>query len=148
LKTFLTQFRSALPLTSDPPVICFWKWIGWKDYKVPKKVQFRERFCQKTEKNSPRPFLPALVYLLSPRFPVLRHTNYYPPSAVAERGPCGPRHPPLPPSPLSPHRLPDLPPVPSPPVEVAAAAFVVTELLYSAALPLPAHRHTRPLADA
>jgi hypothetical protein len=36
LKTFLTQIGSALPLTPDPPVICFWKWIGWKDYEVPK----------------------------------------------------------------------------------------------------------------
>jgi hypothetical protein len=36
LETFLTQIRPALPLTSDPPVICFWKWIGWKDYEVPK----------------------------------------------------------------------------------------------------------------
>jgi hypothetical protein len=46
LKTFLTQIRSALPFTSDPPVICFWKWIGCKDYKNTKKSQFAERFCQ------------------------------------------------------------------------------------------------------
>jgi hypothetical protein len=36
LKIFLTQIGPALPLTPDAPVICFWKWIGWKDYKVPK----------------------------------------------------------------------------------------------------------------
>jgi hypothetical protein len=36
LKFFLTQFGSILPLTSDPPVIRFWKWIGSKDYEVPK----------------------------------------------------------------------------------------------------------------
>jgi hypothetical protein len=36
LKTFLTQIGPALPLMSDPPVICFWKWIRWKDYEVPK----------------------------------------------------------------------------------------------------------------
>jgi hypothetical protein len=36
LQTFLTQIGSALPLTPDPPVICFWKWIGWKYYEVPK----------------------------------------------------------------------------------------------------------------
>jgi hypothetical protein len=36
LKTFLTQFGLILPLTPDPPVVCFWKWIKWKDYKVQK----------------------------------------------------------------------------------------------------------------
>jgi hypothetical protein len=36
LKIFLTQIGPALALTSDPPTICFWKWIGWKDYEVPK----------------------------------------------------------------------------------------------------------------
>jgi hypothetical protein len=36
LKAFLTQTGPVLPLTSDPPVTCFWKWIGWKDYEVPK----------------------------------------------------------------------------------------------------------------
>jgi hypothetical protein len=36
LETFLTQIGITLPLTPDPPVICFWKWIGWKDYEVPK----------------------------------------------------------------------------------------------------------------
>jgi hypothetical protein len=35
LKTFLTQIGPTLPLTPDPPVIYFWKWIGWKDYEVP-----------------------------------------------------------------------------------------------------------------
>jgi hypothetical protein len=36
LKVFLTRIGPVLPLTPDPLVICFWKWIGWKDYKVPK----------------------------------------------------------------------------------------------------------------
>jgi hypothetical protein len=36
LKTFLTQIRPTLPLILDLPVMCFWKWIGWKDYDVPK----------------------------------------------------------------------------------------------------------------
>jgi hypothetical protein len=36
LKNFLTQIGPILPLTLDPPVICFYKWIGWKDYEVPK----------------------------------------------------------------------------------------------------------------
>jgi hypothetical protein len=36
LKTFLTQITLALPLTPDPPVVSFWKWIWWKDYEVPK----------------------------------------------------------------------------------------------------------------
>jgi hypothetical protein len=48
LKTFLTQTGPAVPLTPDPPVICFWKWIYWKDYEV-KKSQFGERFYQKNE---------------------------------------------------------------------------------------------------
>jgi hypothetical protein len=47
LKTFLTQIRPTLPLTPDPPVICFWKWIRWNDYEVPKKSKFGECFCQK-----------------------------------------------------------------------------------------------------
>jgi hypothetical protein len=37
LKTFLTQIGPTLPLTLDPPIICFWKWIGWKDYEVQKR---------------------------------------------------------------------------------------------------------------
>jgi hypothetical protein len=41
LKTFLTQIRPTLPLMSDPPIICFWKWIGWKEYKVKKIVIWR-----------------------------------------------------------------------------------------------------------
>jgi hypothetical protein len=36
LKTFFTQIGPALPLNSDPLVICFWNWIRWKDYEVPK----------------------------------------------------------------------------------------------------------------
>jgi hypothetical protein len=36
LRTFLTQIGPAVPLTSDPPVVCFWEWIGWKDYEVPR----------------------------------------------------------------------------------------------------------------
>jgi hypothetical protein len=36
LKTFLTQIGLGLPLTPDTPVIYFWKWIGYKDYEVPK----------------------------------------------------------------------------------------------------------------
>jgi hypothetical protein len=35
LKTYLTQIGPVLLLTADPPVICFWKWIRWKDYEVP-----------------------------------------------------------------------------------------------------------------
>jgi hypothetical protein len=53
LETFLTQIGPALPLTSDPPVICFWKWIGWKDYEVPKIVIWRV-------------FLPKKLILFSP----------------------------------------------------------------------------------
>jgi hypothetical protein len=57
-KTFLFQIGTALPLMTDPPVICFWKWIGWKDYEVPKKSQFRERFCQNDLLFSPTAGIP------------------------------------------------------------------------------------------
>jgi hypothetical protein len=33
-RTAKPRFSVVLPLTPDPPVLCFWKWIGWKDYKV------------------------------------------------------------------------------------------------------------------
>jgi hypothetical protein len=46
LKIILTQIGSTVPLTPDPPVIYFYKWIGWKDYVRTKKSQFGERFCQ------------------------------------------------------------------------------------------------------
>jgi hypothetical protein len=43
LKIFLTQIGPILPLTTDPPVICFWKRIG----RSHKKSQFGECFFQK-----------------------------------------------------------------------------------------------------
>jgi hypothetical protein len=63
LKTFHTQFRPALPLTPDPPVICYWQWIGWKDYEVQKIANWRY-FCQKrhtffTHTHPTRPGVPA-----------------------------------------------------------------------------------------
>jgi hypothetical protein len=54
LKTFLTQIAPALSLTSDPPVICFWKWIGCKDYEVPKNTIWRA-FLPKTPNFFHRP---------------------------------------------------------------------------------------------
>jgi hypothetical protein len=48
LTTFLTQIGPTLPLTPDPSVICFWKWIGWKDYEVPKNHNL-ERVSTKNE---------------------------------------------------------------------------------------------------
>jgi hypothetical protein len=72
LKTFLTQIRSVLLLTPDSPIICFWRWIGWKDYGV-KKSQFGECFRQK-----------RIVFLTTPA-----HTRALyppdPPSATAQR---------------------------------------------------------------
>jgi hypothetical protein len=34
LKTFKTQIGPVLPLTPDPLIICFWKWIRWNDYEI------------------------------------------------------------------------------------------------------------------
>jgi hypothetical protein len=66
LKTFLTQFKSTVPLTPDPPVICFWKWIGWKDYEVPKKRNL-ESVSDKNELFfSPTRCIPAFVPTLGP----------------------------------------------------------------------------------
>jgi hypothetical protein len=64
LKTFLTQIGPTLPLTSDPPVICFWKWIGWKDYEVPKNRNLESVSAKKIILFSPMPTLPARVYPL------------------------------------------------------------------------------------
>jgi hypothetical protein len=48
LKIFLTQIRFVLPLTPIPPVICFWKWIRWKDYEVPKNRNFESVSAKKS----------------------------------------------------------------------------------------------------
>jgi hypothetical protein len=47
LKTFLTQIGLALPLTPDPPVICFWEWIRWKNYEVPKNRDLKSVSAKK-----------------------------------------------------------------------------------------------------
>jgi hypothetical protein len=48
VKTFLTQIELALPLTPDPPITCFWKWMGWKDYGTTGKtaIAVRQRICR------------------------------------------------------------------------------------------------------
>jgi hypothetical protein len=46
LKTFLTQIGFVLPLTPDPTVICFLKWIMWKDYEV-QKIEIWTAFLPK-----------------------------------------------------------------------------------------------------
>jgi hypothetical protein len=61
LKTFLTQIEPVLPLTPDPPVICFWKSIECKDYEVSKNRNL-ESVSAKNEFIfflSPRAFPPA-----------------------------------------------------------------------------------------
>jgi hypothetical protein len=62
LKTFLTKFRSTLPLMPDPPVTCFWKWIGWKDYEVPKNRNLESVSAKNKLFLSPNLFLPTHLY--------------------------------------------------------------------------------------
>jgi hypothetical protein len=69
LKTFLTQTGSTLPLTSDPPVICFWKWIGWKDYEVPKNRNLESVSVKSELFFSPTRCIPTLCTHLGPLFP-------------------------------------------------------------------------------
>jgi hypothetical protein len=59
LKTFLTQIGVALPLTPDPPVVCFWKSIGWKDYEVLKNRNL-ESESARNEFFSPTTRIPTL----------------------------------------------------------------------------------------
>jgi hypothetical protein len=81
LKTFLTQIGPTLPLTSDPPVICFWKWIGWKDYEVPKNRNLESVSAKKIILFSPMPTLPAgpalciLTYAYVPLLEASRRTS-------------------------------------------------------------------------
>jgi hypothetical protein len=58
LETFLTQI--GLPLMPDPPVICFWEWIWWKDYEVPKNRNL-ESLSTKRDlfSHPPSPYPPA-----------------------------------------------------------------------------------------
>jgi hypothetical protein len=72
LKIFLTQIRFVLPLTPIPPVICFWKWIRWKDYEVPKNRNFESVSAKKVILFSPGPTLPTSV----PTFSVCSCRDY------------------------------------------------------------------------
>jgi hypothetical protein len=76
LKTFLTQIGFVLPLTPDPPVICFWKWIRWKDYEVPKNRNLESVSAKKIILFSPGPTLPTSVPTFSVRS--CRTTSPYP----------------------------------------------------------------------
>jgi hypothetical protein len=49
-----------VPLTSDPPIICFWKWIGWKDYEVPKNYNLKSVSAKNELFFSPAPAVPAI----------------------------------------------------------------------------------------
>jgi hypothetical protein len=61
LKIFLTQIGPTVPLTSDPPVICFWEWIGWKDYEVPKNAIWRAFLPKRDDfSHPPPPYLPVV----------------------------------------------------------------------------------------
>jgi hypothetical protein len=66
LKTFLNQIGSTVPLTSDPPVICFWKWIGWKDYEVPKNRNLESISAKKGHFFLTHPRHTRLRYLRRP----------------------------------------------------------------------------------
>jgi hypothetical protein len=68
LKTFLTQIGPALPLTPNPPVICFWNWIGWKDYEVSKNHNLESVSAKNVMFFSPTPHLPHLSYPRGPTF--------------------------------------------------------------------------------
>jgi hypothetical protein len=72
LKTFLTQFGSALPLTPDPPVIYFWKWIGWKDYEVPENRNLESVSTKNIILLSPTRRIPAPDTRRAHPFPSLR----------------------------------------------------------------------------
>jgi hypothetical protein len=62
LKTFLTQIGPVLPLTPDPPVKCFWKWIGWKVYEVPKNRNLGSISAKKLIILLPDPHLTHPIY--------------------------------------------------------------------------------------
>jgi hypothetical protein len=60
LKTFLTKIGSAIPRTSDPSVICFLKWIRWKDYEVPKNHNLESISAKNELFFSPTQHIPTL----------------------------------------------------------------------------------------
>jgi hypothetical protein len=66
LITFFTQIRPVLPLTLDPPVICFGKWIRWNDYGVPKNHNLKNVSAKNVILLSPTACLPAHLYPLGP----------------------------------------------------------------------------------
>jgi hypothetical protein len=70
LKTFVTQIQPALPLTPDPPVICYWKCIRWKDYEVLKITIWRALLPKKRIVFSPGISLPTHRTRIGP-------TNYF-----------------------------------------------------------------------
>jgi hypothetical protein len=43
----------------DPPVVCFWKWIGWKDYEVPKNRNLESVSTKNVMFFSPTPRIPT-----------------------------------------------------------------------------------------
>jgi hypothetical protein len=61
LKNFLIQMGSTLPLTKDPPVIWFWKWIGWKDYEVPNNHNLESVSAKTNYFCHPHPPYPPIV---------------------------------------------------------------------------------------
>jgi hypothetical protein len=52
---------STLPLTKDPPVIWFWKWIGWKDYEVPNNHNLESVSAKTNYFCHPHPPYPPIV---------------------------------------------------------------------------------------
>jgi hypothetical protein len=68
LKTSVTRIGSTVLLMPDPPVICFWKWIGWKNYELPKNRNLESVSAKKLILFSLMPNLPACVYPPGPLY--------------------------------------------------------------------------------
>jgi hypothetical protein len=50
----------------DPPVVCFWKWIGWKDYELPKNRNLESVSAKNVMFFSPTPRIPTPITVLGP----------------------------------------------------------------------------------
>jgi hypothetical protein len=75
LKIFLTQTGPTVPLTPYPRIICFWEWIEWKDYKVPKNRNL-ESVLQKRAFFSPTPSIPACGTRVGPTYSTPRTPRF------------------------------------------------------------------------
>jgi hypothetical protein len=91
LKTFLTQIGSTVPLTPDPPVICFWKWIHGERTMEYQKIAIWRAFLQKRIFSHPT----AHTRLLVPAGPLaLRAPTRTVLQALPTHPHCAPQAPP------------------------------------------------------